>query len=56
MRSELLGIIVKRMISISNECAVKFEDQCLIPQLKLSHQGMIITGYQREIKLIRRSE
>jgi len=33
----------------------KLEDQCLIPQLTLSLQGVTITGYRRGIKLICRS-
>ena len=31
---------------------LKVDDQCLIPQFKLSQQGMITTGYRRRIKSI----
>ena len=34
---------------------LKFDDQYLIPQSKLSQQGMITTGYRRGIKSIRKS-
>ena len=45
----------ERMFSISNVGNLKFEEKCLIPQLKLSVLGMTNTGCRKEIKLIRRS-
>ena len=34
---------------------LKVDDQCLIPQFKLSQQSMITTGYRRGIKSIHKS-
>jgi len=44
---------IEYLILISNVNTFK-EDKCLIPQLKLSLQGMTITGYQRVNRFIYR--
>ena len=36
--------LISFQISISNADTFKFEDKCLIPQLKLSMQGIIAHG------------
>ena len=41
---------IKRLFSIFNVGTFKFEDQCLISQLKISLQGMTIMGYRRGVK------
>ena len=49
LRSELLcGYCF--LISISNVGAFNNKDQCLIPYVKLSLQGMTIPGYRRGMK------
>ena len=42
---------LESFISISSERIFKFEDQSLIPELKLPPQGMITKEYRREINL-----
>ena len=41
-----------RLISVANVVTFKFEDQCIILQLKLSLHGMIIKEYRKRIELI----
>ena len=43
--------LISFQISISNVGTFKFEDNCLIPQLKLSIQDIIAHGNQKEIEL-----
>ena len=47
--------IIKCLILTSKVSTFKFKDQCLRLQLMFSVQDMTMTGYQREIKLNRRS-
>ena len=37
---------LENLISIFNVTSFKFKDQCLIPQFRLSLQGMNITGFR----------
>ena len=39
---------LKRLILILNVSPLKFKEQCLIPQLKLSLQGMTIMDFEEE--------
>ena len=41
-------VVLDRLISISYMGTFKFEDQCLITQLKLSMQGITNTGIEEE--------